>query len=384
MIIGIVITVVLVLALFFITIAPVIFDALANTVVKKGPHRVFAAAAEQHASLLVADLHCDALLWNRDLLERHGWGHVDLPRLIEGNVALQSFTVATKVPFVANYGSNADDADAVTVLSISQRRPWRTWTSLLERALYQARTLHDAAQRSGGKLRIITSAKELDDFIEQRRRQPGLVAGFLGIEGLHSLEGKIENVDVLFNAGFRMMAPVHFFDNEVGGSAHGTKKTGLTDFGRQVLDRMDERHILLDMAHASPALLDDVLAAATHPVVISHTGVKGTCPGARNISDDHIRGIAATGGVIGIGFWKLATGGRDAASIVRAIRYTADLAGADHVGLGSDFDGTVKAAFDTTGLPLITEELMREGFASDEVRKIMGGNIVRVLRETLP
>ncbi len=97
-----------------------------------------------------------------------------------------------------------------------------------------------------------------------------------------------------------------------------------------------------------------------------------------------LKGIAATGGVIGIGYWETAVCGRDARSIARAVRYTADLVGVEHVCLGSDFDGAVTTPFDTTGLVQITDALIAEGFGEEEIRMIMGGNAVRVLMQTLP
>jgi len=97
-------------------------------------------------------------------------------------------------------------------------------------------------------------------------------------------------------------------------------------------------------------VISDVLEISTRPVVVSHTGVKGTCNNARNLSDEQLKGIAKTGGIIGIGYWETAVCGRDAKAIARAIRYTANVAGVDHVALGSDFDGAVTEPFDTTGL----------------------------------
>ena len=142
--------------------------------------------------------------------------------------------------------------------------------------------------------------------------------------------------------------------------------------------------MLVDVAHASEQTLKDVLASATRPVVVSHTGVKGTCDNARNLSDEEVRGVAATGGVVGVGFWEAATCGTDARSVARAARYVARLVGVDHVALGSDFDGAVAEPFDASGLVQVTDALLAEGFAEDEVRLIMGGNVLRVLSETLP
>ena len=117
-----------------------------------------------------------------------------------------------------------------------------------------------------------------------------------------------------------MMSPSHFFDNAFGGSAHGVDKGGLTAKGREMIERMDAAGMVVDVAHASAATIDDVLAVATRPIVASHTGVRGTADNARNLSDAHLRGIAATGGVVGIGFWPTACGGDDVAAIARSIR----------------------------------------------------------------
>jgi len=180
------------------------------------------------------------------------------------------------------------------------------------------------------------------------------------------------------------MAPTHFFDNEWGGSAHGVNKTGLTDKGREMIRRMEARGMLVDVAHAAPRTVDDVLSVATRPVIDTHTGVRGTCDHIRNLSDEQVRGIAATGGVVGIGYWDTATCGTDARAVARSIRYASNLAGVEHVALGSDFDGAVKEPFDTTGLVEITDALIAEGFSDDEIRMIMGGNIIRLLSQSLP
>jgi microsomal dipeptidase-like Zn-dependent dipeptidase len=181
-----------------------------------------------------------------------------------------------------------------------------------------------------------------------------------------------------------MMSPSHFFDNDIGGSAHGVEKYGLTEKGKEVIRRMEAKGMLVDVAHASAKTIDDVLAMATKPVVVSHTGVKGTCDNQRNLSDDQLRSIAKTGGVIGIGFWDTAVCGQDAASIARAIRHAVNVAGIEHVGLGSDYDGAVKAPFDASGIALITDALINEGFSDEEIARVMGGNTIRLLLENLP
>jgi membrane dipeptidase len=194
----------------------------------------------------------------------------------------------------------------------------------------------------------------------------------------------VENLDRLFDAGFRMIGIAHFFDNEMGGSAHGVAKGGLTDKGRELVRRMQDKGLFIDLAHSSPKVIDDVLSMAARPVIVSHTGVKGTCDNARNLSDAQLKGIAQAGGLVGIGYWDTAVCGRDAKAIARAIRYTVDLIGVDHVALGSDFDGAIEAPFDTTGLVQITDELLQERLSEAEIRKIMGENVVRVFQQYLP
>ena len=371
-------------AVVFFTMGSNLADRSANRVLRPGPYAASPTAQALHRTLFVADMHADPLLWGRDLRVRGTHGHVDLPRLRQGGVALQVFSAVTRVPSSINYERNDGRVDMVSLLAVGECWPAATWASPFERALHQARTLQAVAADSGGRFVIVTDAATLQRVAEQRRTVPDLTGGLLAIEGLHALEGELRNVDALYDAGFRMMGLTHFFDNEVGGSAHGAEKNGLTEFGRLVVRRMEERRIVVDLAHASTRMIDDVLGMATRPVVVSHGGVKGTCDHIRNLSDDHVRRVAATGGVIGIGYWDAAVCDVSVAGIVRAIQHAVQVGGVDHVGLGSDFDGATTTPFDTTGLPQITEGLLAAGFSEADVGKIMGGNVLRVLRETLP
>jgi membrane dipeptidase len=180
------------------------------------------------------------------------------------------------------------------------------------------------------------------------------------------------------------MSPSHFFDNDIGGSAAGVQKIGLTEKGREWVRQMEARHMIVDLAHASPKTIDEVLAVATRPVVVSHTGVKGTCDNNRNLSDEQIRAVAAKGGLIGIGYWETATCGTDARAVVRAVRYVSDRVGVEHVALGSDFDGAVTEPFDTTGLVEITDAMLEAGYSEQEIRLIMGENVMGFLEVNLP
>jgi len=367
-----------------LTVGPGLIERSRNTVAMVEAPSASRAAHELHTRLTVVDLHADTLLWARDLLARGSRGHVDVPRLIEGNVALQVFSSVTRVPSGSNYQRTDGSTDLIFWLGIAERWPLATWSSRTERALYHARRLHDAAADSNGRLTVIGSTADLDAYLERRRREPGITAGLLAIEGLHALDGDLNNVDRLYEAGYRMMGLAHFFDNAVAGSAHGVAKGGLTDFGVDVIERMEQLSILVDLAHASPQAIDDTLVRATRPVVVSHTGVAGTCPGERNLTDEQIRRIAAGGGLIGIALFDGAICGVAPADFARAVRYVTDLVGVEYVGLGSDFDGNVRTPFDVTGLPVLTQSLLEGGFSEREVALIMGGNAISLLRRTLP
>ena len=363
---------------------PRVIDAQMNSVASQPPYPASASAQKLHQGLFVADLHDDALLWERDLLKRYDYGHSDLPRMLEGRLGLQVFSTVTKTPRGLNMESNAADSDNITLLAMAQRWPRETWSSLLQRALYQAQKLKDASAGSDGRLVLIRTRADLANFVDAWEKDPRRVAGLLATEGLQPIEGKLENIDVLYDAGFRIAGLTHFFDNEVGGSAHGLEKGGLTPLGRQVIARLEEKSMLVDLAHASRPLIDDVLAMAKRPVLVSHTGVEGTCAGTRNLSDKHLQAIAATGGVIGIGYWSTAVCDTSVAAIVKAIRYAADKVGVEHVALGSDFNGTVRTPFDVTGLAQITEGLQAAGFDDTAIAAIMGGNVQRLLLASLP
>ena len=379
---GFILFAIVVMAFFFLV--PDLVGWRMNAVHKSPPYPYDDTTGKHYEQLFIADLHADTLLWNRDPLRRGHYGHIDLPRLLEANIGVQIFSAVTKTPRGINFERNDASTDNITPLVIAQRWPWRTWDSLTERALHQANRLRQLADRSAGQFVVIRSRADLDDYMERRRNGAKLTAGMLAIEGLHALDGDLANLDRLHTAGFRMMGLTHFFDNAIGGSAHGVSKGGLTNFGRTVIDGMEQLGIIIDLAHASPQLIADVLETASTPVVVSHTGVKGTCPRARNLSDQQLRAIAKNGGLVGIAFFEEAICGKDVDAIVSAMRYSVNLIGIDHVALGSDFDGAVTTPFDVTGLRQLTTSLMRGGFSSTDIEAVMGGNVVRLLKHALP
>jgi len=162
----------------FLLFAPAYVEKSRNRVVEHAPYDVSATAQALHDSLVIGDLHADPLLWKRDLTERGNRGHVDIPRLIEGNVSLQVFTAVTKSPAGQNYDHNETDAmDNITLLAVGQLWPLPTWSSLYERALYQAQKLHRFQERSEGRLRIIRTEADLDALLELKAAGDDVVGG---------------------------------------------------------------------------------------------------------------------------------------------------------------------------------------------------------------
>jgi len=362
-------------------IVPPLVEKSANKVLSYTPLEVTPEAQALHNTLIVMDWHADTLLWERDFLEASNRGQVDLPRLKKGGMNIQMLTTVTKAPSGLNVESNsADSRDNITLLAFVQGWPVRTWTSLLERALYQAEKLENVTARSEGAVNFIKSKA---DLAAHMGRDDSALAVVLGAEGAHPLEANLANIDRMYDAGFRMVGLTHFFDNALGGSLHGMEKGGLTEFGRAVVKRLDELEIIIDLAHASEAMAAEVTALSSRPQVVSHTGLKGHCDTPRNFNDDLMKAIAAKGGVIAIGMWETAVCDPTPPGIAAAINYGINLVGADHIALGSDWDGSVEA-ISSDALPQITQALINQGVSHADIAKVMGGNSIKFLADWLP
>lgn len=382
-IVGIVMFLLIVLAAGFIA-GPGMIESNLNKVDPHAPYAPGPEAKALHATLDMADLHADTLLWGRDVLERGTRGHVDVPRLTEGRFALQVFSTVTKTPRGMNYDRNTGDTDSITLLAMANAWPPKTWNSLAERALYQASRLQAAAERSPEALVLVRRKADLATVMQKRAAGSKIVAGVLATEGAHPLEGNLDNLKRLHDAGFRMIGLHHFFDNELGGSLHGVSKGGLSPFGFQAVKAMEEMGIIIDLAHSSEQVVADVLEIATKPIVISHTGVRGTCKSPRNLSDESMKAIAAKGGLIGIGYWEGAVCDYTPTGVAKAIKYAVDLVGEDHVALGSDYDGSTTVKFDASESVALVDALLKAGLSEEQIRKVTGGNTIRFLQERLP
>ncbi|MCI5047890.1 MAG: membrane dipeptidase [Aquisalinus sp.] len=370
------------LALFWYL--PVKADRDMNVVKRDAPISVSEKAAKFHDDLRGADLHSDMLLWMRDPSKRHSRGHTDLPRLREGRVAVQVFASVTKTPAGQNYEENTAESDQITLLAIAQRWPIRTWDSIYERARYHAERLFAEEAESDGNFVVALTKRDLADALAKRETDKSVLVGILATEGSHPLEGDIDKLQGLYDAGYRMIGLHHFFDNELGGSLHGVSGEGLTPFGREVVLKLVEMDIMIDVAHSSHQVVRDVLEMTDEPLVVSHTGIYSACNSTRNIPDDLMAEIAARGGLIGIGFWADVTCNDAPVGIANVIKYAADKFGVEHIALGSDYDGTVTTTFDASELSVLTEALLEKGMSEEDVRLVMGENAIRFFSENLP
>ncbi len=369
----------------FLTFGPGIVENAQNRVVEHAPYAISDEARDLHKTLIIGDWHADSLMWNRDLLKRGKRGQVDLPRLSDGNVALQFFTTVTKSPSGLNYEQNsAETNDSITLLVMAQLWPMRTWDSRTERALYQSKKLHGFAARAPETLKIIRTRTDLEAVLTARAAGKPMIGGLLGAEGGHALDGDFANLDRLYDAGFRLMGLTHFFDNALAGSLHGISNAGLTEFGRQVVRAMVDKKMIIDLAHLSPKAAQEVLDMVDVPVVVSHTGIHSHCEVKRNFSDDLMQAIAAKGGLIGIGYWEDVTCDATPDGVAKAIVAAIALLGVDHVSLGSDYDGAVETTYDTSELAALTDALLRAGVTPIDIAKVMGGNMVKFLTASLP
>lgn len=364
-----------------------------------------------HQSLFIADLHVDTLKWERDLLERSVVGHVDLPRLVDGNVALQSFTIVTQspLPFTrARYNEtencvSGSSLDVAAVLAAAQGRPA---FSTRERAIHQIERFKTAVQRSkesdGAELRLIKDVDDLRRLVKDRQAGQQVVGGILGIEGGHwvgNTEGDLSLVEAdmqqLYDLGVRQFAPNHRFDNALSGSGEGCERYGLTELGVHALKTAERLGIAVDLSHISQQGMDDAARVLSEPFMISHTGVKAGCEApcrpARNLSDDQIKAVLNSGGIVGIGYWPYAVGPSvwhiaNAMSHVMSLSQEMGLEPGRHVAFGSDYDGSVTPFFDVSELSILTAVMRQRAdpFAEDIIRDIAGRNVCRYFARTLP
>jgi membrane dipeptidase len=313
-------------------------------------------ARRLHAESIVIDLHVDSLLWPRDLSRSEEGGHVDFARMRRGGLDAAAFTVPTRFFGVAGLKAFHD------------LWPPATWLSPWERLLHQldkTRPWTDAA--------LATDASAI-----RRNHADGRLSYFHGVEGAHALEGELSRVSELRARGVVFIGLVHLRDNEIGGSSSGSDR-GLTELGRKLIGEMNRHRVLVDLAHASRATFFEAAELTTLPPIVSHTGVRSVHDTWRNLGDDQIRAVAARGGVVGVMLAPPALREPNLEEAVRHIEHVIEVGGEDTAAIGSDFDGYVDPAIDASGLPALTELLLRRGHSEERIRGILGENVLRVL-----
>jgi len=366
-------------------------DRALNTAVAGNVPVVRPEVMSFHRRIPVVDLLVGTVLFRSGFLRRRRRGHVDLPRLREGGVDLVGRSVATRFPDLAGTLS----APHLWSLDV----PARTLRSPLATTEWLADRIEGWAAASGGRLQIVRSRADLDAVVSPdgaaaspagRRDRP--VGAFIGVQGGHNLEGRPENLAVLHARGVRMMALAHVMDSALAGSGTGRGGGGLSPMGRDVIGEMEQVGMVVDLAHMSSAAIRDAVPLLRRPFVLSHTGFVERCARrgrrrysavSRNVSSDDALLIAEAGGVVGVAYATQLFCGDTLAHLIDTIRFAVDLLGADHVALGSDLDGALRAFLDVSRTPLITQGLLDAGMTRHEVAAVMGGNALRVLRSVL-
>ncbi|MDQ7857948.1 MAG: dipeptidase [Armatimonadota bacterium] len=307
-------------------------------------------------SPVVVDLHCDTLLdiqsGTRRLAERSARGHVDLPRLREGGVGVQVFA-------------------AYVAPRLAPRGPQRA------RELIEAfRASVEASPEAVVHATTVASIEEACGA--------GKVAAVLSVENGDALGGRLEALDDLYRQGVRMLGLTWNPSNPLGDGVLGRQHGGLTDLGRAVVRRMEELGMVIDASHLSEASFWDLMDVARGPVVASHSNAWALHPHPRNLTDAQLRAIAQRGGVVGVNFYPGFLGAASLDRVLDHIEYMATVMGADHVALGSDYDGIPQAPAgleDASKLPNLSAGLRARGHAPEHIHKILGGNALRVFRQ---
>jgi membrane dipeptidase len=315
-----------------------------------------------HHHTKMIDLHNDILErmvadTSYRLKNRYTYNHTDIPRLKEGGVDLQFFSVWVSPTQYTNYYQQA-----LNMLNIFNREMNENQNSIA-----QARNWNQA-----------------DSIINQNK-----IAAVIGVEGGHHIEDSIEKLVNLYNAGMRYLTITWNNSTSWAVSAADSRSTtvGLSDFGRQVIRTLDSLGVIIDVSHTGIKTIQDILQVTTKPIIASHSGARALRNNTRNLYDWQIQDIANSGGVIGVVFYPPFLNGTNNATIqdvVNHIDYIKNLVGVDYVAIGSDFDGigvTPVGLEDVSKFPALTEALFNRGYSREDVEKILYKNFKRVFQQ---
>ena len=340
--------------------------------------KIFSRAKRIHCSSYVIDSHCDTPMFF----------HYPQVNIVENDklwVDPADFGEKDEQPLLYEIKVDARKmrqgrVDAVFMVAyIPQSTPADETYGKADRLL---NTIITQAKGSGNRISIATSYAELCN-----NKRNGIPTVFLGIENGCALAGNLDNIDYFYRLGVRYITLCHNGDNLLCDSAMQSLDThnGLSEFGRQVVLKMNAVGMMVDVSHVGEKSFWDAVALSTKPIIASHSCCKALRNHPRNLTDEQIRAIALSGGVVQICLYKHFLADTDVATVadaVKHIKHVVELVGVDYVGIGSDFDGGGEIAGATSENQLIniTKALIKEGFDDDEISKILGGNLLRVFR----
>ena len=364
-------------------------------------------AKKLHFSSIVLDTHDDTtqrfFSTDFDIAKRNVDGSIDIPRMREGGMNAIFFSIWIDGRIMG--------------------------PPAVQKALDQIDAVHENVRRNS---KDMTFCRTADDV--RRAHAQGKIAALMGVEGGHMIGNDIRIVRIFSDLGVRYMTLSHFYKDEwADSSTDKPAHNGLTDYGKEIVREMNRQGIMVDISHVSDKTFYDALEISKTPLIASHSSCRALCNHVRDMSDDMIKALAAKGGVIQINYEmsfidqpykdasdKLSGGvvamfdqlkkecgdneacvGKKMAEmqkqavaegklphvswerIIDHIDHAVKLVGADHVGLGSDFDGASmpEGMEDASKLPKITEALMRKGYSDGDIRKILGGNLLRVMEQ---
>lgn len=320
-----------------------------------------------HEECMVIDLHADTWLWEAmlgyNIRKRHRtviprnplFNHVDIPRARDGGLNITGQGVVVNTFYRRNY---------------------------LQRGKKMTERILKGIERNADQLELVLNGRQARETAGRKK-----IGVFIGLEGAHILEGRLEEVEYFYNKGVRYLTLGHFSENEAVYSSNdrANASKGLKPFGRELVRQVEKSGMIVDLAHVAPGCFREIMGLVTRPVIASHIGTKGVFEHWRNLDDGQLRAVAETGGVIGImfqphfltnRFWRCSLD-----TVVAHIEHCLEVTGEDHTALGSDFDGflmTPDYLSDVSGLPYLTQRLLDRGHSQKVVKKFLGENFLRV------
>jgi membrane dipeptidase len=320
-----------------------------------------ATPEELHRDSLVFDAHTDTLIrisQGANICQRSDEGHLDLARMRQGGVDAQFFSIWMN----ASYRGRSAISHTLT---------------LIDRLV---KNFDDCPDQVG----LALNAGDVE-----RLNREGRIAALMGIEGGHAIGGDLSALRTYYRLGVRYIGLTWSNTNEFADASEDRARwNGLNDLGREVVREMNRIGMIIDVSHLSDRAFWDVTEVTSQPVIASHSSARGVHHVVRNMSDEMLRAVAANGGVVCVNFYSRFLspdpGRAPFEALIDHIDHMVRVAGADHVGLGSDFDGVDSLPLgidDVSDMPKITEALLARGYPPEDIRKILGLNLLRVLRE---